>query len=609
MTRRADLRDLDGREAVITASHVRKSYRGFTAVRDATFAVARGEIFGLLGPNGAGKTTTVECLQGLRQPDGGAIAVLGLDPVRQSRELRRRIGCQLQESALPDHIRVWEALELFAVAHARRARLARRHGANGASPTRARRPFHALSGGQRQRLFVALALVNGPEVVFLDEMTTGLDPAARRVAWDLIREIRERGTTVVLVTHFMEEAERLCDRIAVMDRGKVVALDSPRGLIAGHAAGLRVVFHTDADVSFLEGVRYVEAVRREGPRVVVEGRGAVLAHVAAALVAQTSRRPTCTSRRRASKTSFSASPATSWPNERARREQRARRRRPAPPRLGPRRPPHPRRPPAVVAAAAVPGRWALTFVKVLLRMTWIEIKLLVREPVTLVFSFAFPVLVLVLLGGIFGGQHMDSGAYAGLKMMDWYVPSYIGLVIASIGTVSLPVHLSTYRERGVLRRFRASGMSEWALLGSQFLVGHRHLPGRRPDHQRARHLRLRRGRAGLDRRAGGSPSSSAVFAFSALGVLIASLAPTARAAQGVGLLIWFIMMFISGTSAPLSELPAWMLALGKALPLYHVVISLVDPWNGYGVNLLQMTIVGGIGLATALMAAALFKWE
>ena len=151
--------------------------------------------------------------------------------------------------------------------------------------------------------------------------------------------------------------------------------------------------------------------------------------------------------------------------------------------------------------AASPGRWAQTFVEVLLRMTWVETKLLVREPVTLVFSFAFPVLVLVLLGGIFGGQHMDGGAYAGLKMMDWYVPSYIGLVIASIGTVSLPVHLSTYRERGVLRRFRASGMSEWALLGSQFLVGvGTCLVGALATG--ARHLRLRRGRARVDLRRG-----------------------------------------------------------------------------------------------------------
>ncbi len=285
MTRRADLRDLDGREAVITASHVQKSYRGFTAVRDATFAVARGEIFGLLGPNGAGKTTTVECLQGLRRPDGGAIAVLGLDPVRQSRELRRRIGCQLQESALPDHIRVWEALELFA-SLTPGGRDWRDVMAEWGLAEKSQAAFHSLSGGQRQRLFVALAVVNGPEVVFLDEMTTGLDPAARRVAWDLIREIRERGSTVVLVTHFMEEAERLCDRIAVMDRGKVVALDSPRGLIAvARRRAARRVPHRAPTSRSSRACATSKRVRREGPRVVVEGRGAVLAHVAAALVA------------------------------------------------------------------------------------------------------------------------------------------------------------------------------------------------------------------------------------------------------------------------------------------------------------------------------------
>jgi ABC-2 type transport system permease protein len=263
---------------------------------------------------------------------------------------------------------------------------------------------------------------------------------------------------------------------------------------------------------------------------------------------------------------------------------------------------------AAATVSAAPWRWAVAFAKVLLRMTWIETKLLIREPVTLVFSFAFPVLVLVLLGGIFGGQRMNGGDYAGMKMMDWYVPSYIGLVIASIGTVSLPVHLSTYRERGVLRRYRASGVSEWALLGSQFLVGvGTCLIGA-----------LAISVLGIFAYGVVVPVSiggvavgfvAGVFAFSALGVLIASLAPTARAAQGVGLLIWFIMLFVSGTSAPLEQLPAWMVALGKSLPLYHVVISLVDPWNGYGINLLQATIVGGIGLATTLLAAALFRWD
>ena len=273
----------------------------------------------------------------------------------------------------------------------------------------------------------------------------------------------------------------------------------------------------------------------------------------------------------------------------------------APPAAGPGPPPRrgrPRSPPRGPVAGGR-GRWALASLRVLLRMTWIETKLLVREPVTLVFSFAFPVLVLVLLGGIFGGQRMDGGDYAGLKMMDWYVPGYIALVIAAIGTVSIPVHVSTYRERGVLRRFRASGVSEWILLGSQFLVGlGTCLVGG-----------LVIGMLGVFAYGAVAPVDPAgvalgfvvaVFAFSAIGVLIASLAPTARAAQGVGLLIWFIMMFVSGTSAPPDILPDWMLALGKSLPLYHTVVALVDPWNGYGVNLLHVVIVGGIGVATTL---------
>jgi ABC-2 type transport system ATP-binding protein len=272
-------------ELVVTCRGLRKVYHDVVAVDGATFNVARGEIFGLLGPNGAGKTTTVECLQGLRKADGGQARVLGLDPQRQSGELRRRIGCQLQQSALPDHIRVWEALDLFSslTPGGRDWRVVLEEWGLGAKRKAA---FHSLSGGQKQRLFVALALVNEPELVFLDEMTTGLDPAARRDAWDLIREMRERGATVVLVTHFMEEAERLCDRVAIADRGRVVATGSPQGLMADYAGGVRVAFTTDAaDIGWLTAVPHVGSVERHGPRIEVEGEGPVLAHVAAALLA------------------------------------------------------------------------------------------------------------------------------------------------------------------------------------------------------------------------------------------------------------------------------------------------------------------------------------
>ena len=254
------------------------------AVDDISFTVKEGEIYGLLGPNGAGKTTTVECLQSLRQPDSGTISVLGLDPRTQSQELRRRIGSQLQESALPDRIKVWEALDLFASVTPEALDwhvLLKQWGL----AEKRKASFSSLSGGQRQRLFIALALVNNPRVVFLDEMTTGLDPAARRVAWDLIRTVREHDTTVVLVTHFMDEAENLCDRVAIVDCGKIVDIDTPQGLITKYAGEIRVVFTTErSNLTWLDEVPEVRKVTRTGPRVEVEGSGPVLALVAAALV-------------------------------------------------------------------------------------------------------------------------------------------------------------------------------------------------------------------------------------------------------------------------------------------------------------------------------------
>jgi ABC-2 type transport system ATP-binding protein len=270
--------------SVIEVDNLRKRYGSHVGVEDVSFQVAQGEIFGLLGRNGAGKTTTVECLQGLRRADGGRVRVLGLDPQRHTQQLRRRIGCQLQEATLPDRLKVWEALDLFAslAPGGRDWRvLMDQWGLAG----KRNASFSSLSGGQRQRLFVALALVNDPEVVFLDELTQGLDPAARRIAWALIRAIRQRGTTVVLVTHYMDEAEQLCDRIAVIDGGRVVATDTPQGLIARFGGPIRITFTPDGhDVGFLEDVAHVQAVRRRGERVEAEGTGPVLALVAAELV-------------------------------------------------------------------------------------------------------------------------------------------------------------------------------------------------------------------------------------------------------------------------------------------------------------------------------------
>ncbi|MFF3000491.1 ABC transporter ATP-binding protein [Streptomyces sp. NPDC057950] len=216
--------------SVIEVSALRKSYGGRPVVDGVSFAVEEGEIFGILGPNGAGKTTTVECVEGLRIPDAGRVRVAGLDPVADHEAVSRVLGAQLQESELQAKLTVREALELYAAFYPRPADwrpLAERLGLTERLGTR----FGKLSGGQKQRLFIALALVGDPRVVVLDELTTGLDPRARRDTWDLIEDVRARGVTVLLVTHFMEEAERLCDRIAVVDRGRVAALDTPAGLI------------------------------------------------------------------------------------------------------------------------------------------------------------------------------------------------------------------------------------------------------------------------------------------------------------------------------------------------------------------------------------------
>ncbi len=274
----------DSVATTISVRGLEKRYQGLTAVENISFEVDEGEIFGILGPNGAGKTTTVECLQGLRSIDNGEVSVLGLDPTRDASALRQLIGSQLQESALPDRMKVWEALDLFASLRPGGTsweQLLDSWGLGGKRDAK----FAELSGGQRQRLFVALSLVNNPQLVFLDEMTTGLDPASRRVAWNLIRKIREQGTTVVLVTHFMDEAETLCDRLVLFNEGKIVAEGTPQRLIDEHAGEVRVRFTgPTSGLDWLREVPHVTTVLRDGSSYEIRGNGPVLAHIGAALV-------------------------------------------------------------------------------------------------------------------------------------------------------------------------------------------------------------------------------------------------------------------------------------------------------------------------------------
>jgi ABC-2 type transport system ATP-binding protein len=260
-------------DSVIQVSGIRKAYGPVVAVDDVSFEVHRGEIFGLVGPNGAGKTTTMECLEGLRAPDRGTIAVLGLDPYRAGTELKLRIGVQLQEAQLQKRIKVWEAVRFWASLYPSTVDPAALLDQLGLGEKR-NAWFMTLSGGQKQRLFIALALINDPEVVFLDELTTGLDPQARRAIWDLVRGIRARGKTVVLTTHLMEEAERLCDRVAIVERGRVIDVDTPRGLVARHCPE-RIVVVATADASARDrflALPGVDGVEADGTSLTVRGR-------------------------------------------------------------------------------------------------------------------------------------------------------------------------------------------------------------------------------------------------------------------------------------------------------------------------------------------------
>lgn len=270
--------------SIIEVVNLHKRYGDTTAVDDVSFEVDEGEIFGILGPNGAGKTTTVECIEGIRRPDGGSIRVHGLDPVQDRTQLRRMVGAQLQESELPEKITVAEALDLYASFYPDPAdpnQLLQELGIADKASTK----FDKLSGGQKQRLSIALALIGKPQVAILDELTTGLDPQARRDTWQLVEEIRARGVTIILVTHFMDEAERLCDRLAVIDAGRVVAVDSPAGLIDRVTSEQRIVFRpsTSIDVDVLSGIPNVTDVSREGAHLVVTGTGNVLYPLVTAL--------------------------------------------------------------------------------------------------------------------------------------------------------------------------------------------------------------------------------------------------------------------------------------------------------------------------------------
>ena len=261
-------------DPVIQVTNLKKRYGSTIAVADVSLEINRGEIFGLIGPNGAGKTTTMECVEGLRKWDEGSVSVLGLDPRKDARALQARIGVQHQEAHLQKRIKVWEAVDLWSTLYKDVVDTDALLEQLGLTPKR-NAWFMTLSGGQKQRLFVALALIHDPEVVFLDELTTGLAPQARRTIWDLINGIRDRGKTVFLTTHLMEEAERLCDRMAIIEHGTLIEMGTPAELVRRHCPQLGVVFSSDSDgvQERLERISGLDGVTRNGETYTLQGTG------------------------------------------------------------------------------------------------------------------------------------------------------------------------------------------------------------------------------------------------------------------------------------------------------------------------------------------------
>lgn len=271
---------------VIRCQDLSKRYGELLAVDGVSFEVQQGEIFGMIGPNGAGKSTLMECVEGLRTRDSGTVEVLGMDPAKDTAEIHERVGLQLQTSALPPRIKVGEALQLFSSFYRNPGdwrKTLRQLGLD----EKVNSYVDKLSGGQRQRVFIALALVNNPELIFVDEITTALDPQSRHAVWDVIRDIRDNGTTVFLTTHFMEEAERLCDRVAIVDHGRLIALDTVTNLINSLDGETKLTFKVNGrqpirELQELPSAIHVE--RTEG-RVVVRGKGRTFAQEVMAMLA------------------------------------------------------------------------------------------------------------------------------------------------------------------------------------------------------------------------------------------------------------------------------------------------------------------------------------
>ena len=575
-----------GPSQVIMVSHLRKAYGETVAVDDVSFAVAEGEIFGLLGPNGAGKTTTVECAVGLRAADAGQVQILGLDPDRDRDRLRLAVGVQLQSSALPARLKVGELLDLYQSFYPDPADTEELAHTLGLADKRDDY-YQSLSGGQKQRLSIALALIGQPRVAVLDEMTTGLDPHARRDTWDLIEQVRDRGVTILLVTHYMEEAERLCDEVALVDRGRVVAAGTPEQLAHQADAGQQVHFMPSKpfDDRLLTELPEVSGVERHGRRVQVSGTGDLASAVIQALsadgVTMHDLKVTSatledafiklTGRRLAS--------AATAPRIQGRSRPAPRTRRPLLPQTAPRR----------------------AFIK----LAQAEARLAWRQPIGLGFGLALPVLLFALLGIAFRGTGKSLG---GISVAQAELPMVIVLVLAMIGMFSLPTPLATYREQGILRRLSTTPVPPAWVLGAQLVVNACIAVA-------ALAVILVTGIAGFGLKTpasvGGLVLSMALTAVAVLGIglWITGIAPNAAMAGGISWLTFFPLSFFAGVFAPLQILPAAVRQIGGWTPLGAAFDALQHAMQTGFPPARFLLVLAGYALVSGLLAVRYFRWE
>jgi len=584
----------------VDVEHLHKVYGSTVAVDDVSFTVSAGEIFGLLGPNGAGKTTTVESIVGLRQVGAGTIHVLGLDASSDGPALREMVGIQLQESALPPKLRVSEALSLFASFYRHpedvdsllnTLGLEEKHHAY----------FRDLSGGQRQRLSIALALVGRPTVVLLDELTTGLDPQARRDAWVLVTSLRDRGVTVVLVTHDMDEAQHLCDRVALISSGRVVAIDSPHRLAEQTTGGRRVKFRPSAplDDTLLAALPGAGSVTRDGDWIVVTGDSDIATTVIATLAGAGVVAHDVTTESSNLEDAYlaltsksgiepSGQPPTQDHDNRARREGHSIRewRRAI---LGR----HRGTPPPLTAFR---------------RLVVNECRLALRNPVGPVWGIGFPILLLAIFASLRSTTSPDA-AYDGYSFVQVYLPVMLALSLALLALIGLPGPLTSYRELGVLRRMATTPAPPAWLLGAQLVVNlcifavATALVILLASTAFGVHLSIQP--AGLV--VALVLGASAMFA---IGLCVASVAKTQRAAGAIGNALFFPMAFFAGTWLPLEKMPSTLRSISELTPLgasvhaidYAMLLDRFPPTEPL-IALLAWTCAFG------WLAIRVFRWE